>query len=164
LNWIKVIISSGSILNILKTDHHYFQIFDVVACDFLWFSRNKAYHDGISFNALQLSRNVNKVSMEHLVAWKTVPNNSVEEKWIPPPPSIFKINFDIAIRDTFSVQAAIRRNHKGQILQQATQVNQTCHPNMGEALVAKLAVSLASSLSLNHFIIEGDSLIVIFAL
>jgi hypothetical protein len=35
---------------------------------------------------------------------------------------------------------------------------------MGEALVARLAVSLAISFRLNHFIIEGGSLIVILAL
>jgi hypothetical protein len=77
LNWIKLIISPGPVLNIPQTDHHYFQIFDVVACDLLWYSHNKAYHDGISFDALQLSRNVNlnKVYMEHLMAWKNVPNN-----------------------------------------------------------------------------------------
>jgi hypothetical protein len=68
LNWIKAIISPKLVLNIPKTNHHYFQIFAVVACDLLWFSCNKAFHDGIAFDALQLSRNVNKVSMEHLVA------------------------------------------------------------------------------------------------
>jgi hypothetical protein len=131
---------------------------------FSGFPRNKAFHDDIAFDALQLSRNVNKVSMEHLVAWKSVPTNSVDEKWIPPPPSIFKINFDTTIRGSFSLQAAISRNHNGQIIQQVTQVSQPCHQNMGEALFARLAVSLAISLRLNHFIIEGDSLIVILAL
>jgi len=133
LNWIKAIISPELVLNIPKTDHHYFQI----------------------FAALQLSRNVNKVSMEHLVASKSVPTKSVDDKRIPPPPSIFKINFDTAIRDSFSLQAAVCRNHNGQIIQLVTQVSQPCHPNMGEALAARLAVSLAISLCLNHLIIEG---------
>jgi hypothetical protein len=155
LNWIKAIISPKLVLNIPKTDHHYFQIFVAVACDLLWFSRNKAFHDGIAFDALQLSRNVNKVSMEHLVASKSVPTKSVDDKRIPPPPSIFKINFDTSIRDSFSLQAAVCRNHNGQIIQQVTQVSQPCHPNMGESLAARLAVSLAISLRLNHFIIEG---------
>jgi hypothetical protein len=87
-----------------------------MACDLPWYFRNKAYHDGISFDVLQLSRNVNKVSMEHLMAWKNVPNNLVVEKWIPTPHSIFKIIFDIAIRDTFLVQTAVCQNHKGKII------------------------------------------------
>jgi hypothetical protein len=68
----------------------------------------------------------------------------IVEKWIPTPYSIFKINFDIAIRDIFSAQPAVCRNHKGQIIKLVTQVNQFCQPYMGEALAAQLAVSLAS--------------------
>jgi hypothetical protein len=37
-------------------------------------------------------------------------------------------------------------------------------PNMGEALAARLATSLASSLHLKWFILEGDSQVVILAL
>jgi hypothetical protein len=46
----------------------------------------------------------------------------------------------------------------------ATQIQANCSPNKGEALAAKLAVSLALSLHLNRFIIEGDSQVVILAL
>jgi ribonuclease HI len=46
----------------------------------------------------------------------------------------------------------------------ATQIQSACSPNKGEALAALLAVSLASSLHLDRFVIEGDSQIVILAL
>jgi hypothetical protein len=42
-----------------------------------------------------------------------------------------------------------------------SQLSPPCHPNYGEALAAKLAVSLASSLQLDHFILEGDSQVVL---
>jgi hypothetical protein len=59
LNWIKIIISLGSTLHILKVDHYRFQIFAAVTCDLLWFYCNKAFHNGISYNALQVLWNIN---------------------------------------------------------------------------------------------------------
>jgi hypothetical protein len=50
--------------------------------------------------------------LEHMAAWKNV-SIPLEEKWMPPPPHWFKINFDTAIRDTFSAQAAMCRDHLG---------------------------------------------------
>ena len=49
--WISSIISPGSSLGIPPVDQHKFQIFTAVACDILWFYRNKAFHDGASFDA-----------------------------------------------------------------------------------------------------------------
>jgi hypothetical protein len=45
-----------------------------------------------------------------------------------------------------------------------SQTNPPCDPNFGEALVAQLAASLAASLNLQKFSLEGDSLVVIAAL
>jgi len=101
LDWIKVSLSPELTLNIPKEDHHCFQIFASMACDFLWSSHNKAFHEVLSFDALHLSRKIIKVSLEHMVAWKNI-SNPIEEKWITPPPQWFKINFHTAIRDTFS--------------------------------------------------------------
>jgi len=111
-----------------------------------------------------LSRQINKVSLEHSIAWQHLSDLSVVEKWTPPPSSTFKINFDTAIRDTFSAQAAVCRDDHGQINKMDTQISPPCHPNMGEALAAKLASQLTLSLHLTCFILEGDSQIVILAL
>jgi hypothetical protein len=62
-----------------------------------------------------VSRKINKVSLEHMAAWKKA-SIPLEEKWMPPPPHWFKINFDTAIRDTFSAQAAVCRDHLGHII------------------------------------------------
>jgi len=36
-----------------------FQIFAVIAYDHIWFSQNKAHHEGIVQNALVISANIN---------------------------------------------------------------------------------------------------------
>jgi hypothetical protein len=74
------------------------------------------------------------------------------------------INFDAAIWDSFLAQATVCRNSEGRILHMASQISSPCNPNYGEALAAKLAVSLATSLHLDHFILEGDSQVVISTL
>jgi hypothetical protein len=71
-----------------------------------------------------------------------------------------KINFDTTIRDHFSAQAVVCRYHKGSIIKVASQISPPCSRNYGEAQGALLAASLASSLHLKQFVIEGDSLIV----
>jgi hypothetical protein len=163
IDWIKVLISPGTSLFIPKQDHHRFQILAAVSCDLLWFYRNKAFHDGVSFDALQLSRNVNKIYQHHSMAWTQL-STPLIEKWIHPPDDWFKINFDTAIREDFSAQAVVCRNHKGQIIDMVSQINFHCSPNLGEALAAHLAILLASSLHLKNFIFEGDSQTVILAL
>lgn len=64
-DWIKLILSPGSSLHIARMEHHRFQIFAAVTCDLLWFYRNKAFHDGITYDALQVSKNINKISLQH---------------------------------------------------------------------------------------------------
>jgi len=149
VDWIKVILSPGKYLHIPLDEHHHFQIFAAVACDYLWTSRNKAYHDGISINALSLSCQINKVAKEHSQAWFSLSPSPIIEKWLPPPQSSFKINFDTAIRENFSAQSAVCRNHQGQITKAVSIINPPCQPNMGEALAAQLAISLAVSLNLS---------------
>jgi hypothetical protein len=84
--------------------------------------------------------------------------------WIPPKKGSFKINFDTAIREHFSTQAAVCKDHTGSILQAVSQISPPCSPNYGEAQGALLAASLAFSMNLKHFVLEGDSLTVISAL
>ena len=86
------------------------------------------------------------------------------KKWIPPAPNWVKINFDTAIQDSFSAQAAICRNSDGQIIHMSSQISPPCSLNMWEALAAWLTISLACSLKLYQFILEGDSVVVIQAL
>ena len=95
-DWIQFIISSGNSLGIPMMDCHKFQIFAYVACDILWFYRNKAFHDGITFEACNVSAHINKITIEHFQACHSVSFVPME-RWIPPTPNWVKINFDIAI-------------------------------------------------------------------
>jgi hypothetical protein len=162
-NWIKGILSPHSTFGIPKSETHLFQIFAAVLCDLLWFSRNKAHHEGIIPNISILASTIRNTALVHAAAWK-VSSPSEPEPWCPPPLGHHKINFDTAIRESFSAQAAVCRNHKGQIIKAISLISPPCSPNYGEALAAQLAASLATSLNLENFTIEGDSLIVITAL
>jgi len=162
-DWIQQIISPGISLKIPSIDHHKFQIFAAVTYDLLWFYRNKSYYEGITIDIRLILKHINTVTMEHYTAWH--PSHPVViETCIPPTSPWMTINFDTAIRDSFSAQAAVCRNSEGRILHMASQISSSCNPNYGEALAAKLAVSLATSLYLDHFILEGDLQVVISTL
>jgi hypothetical protein len=140
-----------------------FQIFSTVLCDLLWFSRNQAIHKGVIHDALKLAPNIKRVSREHYAAWSSK-KKPVKEIWSKPPSGFCKVNFDIAIRDEFSTQAAVCRDSNGVILKILSQIRPSCSPAFGEALAAQLASVLAFSLKLDHVILEGDSSVVISAL
>jgi hypothetical protein len=88
----------------------------------------------------------------------------MKETWTKPPQDWSKVSFHVVIRNTFSTQAAVCRNHKGEIKHIITQVRPPCSQVNGEALAAKLATKLVSSMQLNKFILERESSIVISAL
>jgi hypothetical protein len=162
-DWIKGIIHPFSSLGIPLADTHLFQIFAAVLCDLLWFSRNKAVHEGVIPDINALAKSIRKTSLDHAAAWKTT-SASTQELWSPPPEGTFKVNFDTAIRKQFSVQAAVCRDSKGQITKALSQISPPCDANYGEALAAQLAASLAVSLGLKTFSLEGDSAVIIAAL
>jgi hypothetical protein len=125
----------------------------------LWFSRNQAMHKGVILEVLKLAENIKRVSSEHLAAWSQK-LHPMKETWTKPPQDWSKLSFHAIIRNTFSTQAAVCRNHKGEIRQIITQVRPPCSQVNGEAL----AVELVSSMQLNKFILEGESSTVVSAL
>jgi hypothetical protein len=161
-DWIQIILNPSTI-GILTSDIHLFQIFAAVACDSIWFARNKAHHDNIIPNALDLSATINRIVLEHHSAWASLqsPPSAV---WQKPCSPFFKINYDTAIRDSFSAQAAVCRDSAGSIIKCSSLISSPCSAIYGEASAALLAVKLALSLHLSSFILEGDSLTVTLAL
>jgi hypothetical protein len=97
--------------------------------------------------------------LEYFQVWHSA-SAKLMEKWISPTPNWVKINFDMAIRDSFSAQAAVCHNSDG-VLFMSSLISSSYSPNMGEALAARLAISLTRSLNMDRFIIEGDSAVVI---
>jgi hypothetical protein len=69
VDWIKLIISPTNSLSIPLADCHRFQIFASVACDILWYYKNQAFHNGITFVAQNVSMHINKIALEHFQAW-----------------------------------------------------------------------------------------------
>ena len=83
----------------------------------------------------------------------------------PPPP--FSIGSRLILTWPFVTLSPLRQRFV--VIRKATYY--ICYPrlapcslNVGEALVAQLACSLATTYSISHFIIEGDSKVVIHAL
>jgi hypothetical protein len=159
-DWIKGILTPHNSFGI--ADSHLF-IFVVVLCDLLWFSRNQAVHKWVLLDVLKLAANIKRVSLEHYEAWSSK-LHPVKEIWSKPPPDLFKVNFDAAIQEDFSIQAAVCWNSNGLIIKILSQFRPLCSPVYGEALAAQLAGILATSLKLDMFILEGDSSIVVSAL
>ncbi|XP_059460221.1 uncharacterized protein LOC132189495 [Corylus avellana] len=162
-DWIKGILSPHQSFGIPLADSHLFQIYAVVLCDMLWFSRNQVVHKGVFPDVSILAGDIKRISLEHFAAWNSI-STPVRELWSPPPAGSFKVNFDTTIRDLFSVQAAVCRNSQGIIVKALSQVRPPCDPTFGEAQAALLAASLIVSLHLKNFILEGDSSIVISSL
>jgi hypothetical protein len=129
-----------------------------VLCDRLWFCRNKAIHEGTIPDISQLALSIKKTASAHAAAWGSVAVTE-EQAWNPPLEGHYKLNFDTAIRDHFSAQAAVCRDHTG-----VSHISLPYTLAYGEAQGALLAATLASQLQLSHFVIEGDSQIVISAL
>jgi hypothetical protein len=114
-NWIKGILSPHQSFGIPPDDTHLFQIYDVVLCDMLWFSRNKAIHKGVLPDVSKFAEDVRRISLDHQAAWNSKAQ-PVQESWSPPQEGNLKINFASATNICFSVQAAIYRNSTGTIV------------------------------------------------
>jgi exonuclease III len=69
-DWFSIILNPARI-GIPLEDFHKFQIFAMVACDHIWFSRNKAHHEDLVPDALAISAHINKLVQEHFLAWKS---------------------------------------------------------------------------------------------
>ncbi|XP_056685485.1 uncharacterized protein [Spinacia oleracea] len=84
--------------------------------------------------------------------------------WEPPPPSIFKLNFDGSLRGSAAATGIIIRNHHGSLLQ-AKALN-LGHPSIlfGEASTLHQGLILATQLDIRDIIVEGENLQVINAI
>jgi hypothetical protein len=78
-------------IGILASESHLFQIFAVVACDQIWYARNKAHHENLVPNALSISAKINRISKEHNMAWKIKVSLALLV-WSKPKTNSYKIN------------------------------------------------------------------------
>jgi hypothetical protein len=162
IDWLLIILHPHHMLEVPPAETQRFQIFVAVAYDYLWFIRNKAYHDGIILNALIISTTINKTTLEHFSAWKTK-YNKTPDVWKSPSPPYFKINYDTAIKTSFFAQAAVCRDSTGSIIKCTCIISSHCSVFYGEVTAAFLAARLAVLLGFSYFILDDDSLNVTMA-
>jgi hypothetical protein len=161
-DWLHIILHPHTV-GIPASASHFFQIFVTVACDQIWFARNKAHHENLVPNAMTISAKINRLSNEHYGAWK-IQVTPYFSAWTRPIASTFKINYDTAIMNTFLAQSAVCRDSNGLVIQCLAQVSPHCSAIYGEAFTALLAAQLSLSLKLPLVIFEGDSLMVTLAI
>jgi hypothetical protein len=91
VDWLYVILHPQTI-GIPASDSYFFQIFAAVACDQIWYAKNKAHHENLVPNALSISAKINRISKEHYMAWEIKVTPSFPA-WKRPISSTFKINY-----------------------------------------------------------------------
>ena len=84
LDLIKGILNPHYLFDIPFANSHPFQIFAIVMCDMMWFSRNQAVHKGVILEVLKLAENIRRLSSKHIAAWsqKQHPRKAT---WTKPP-------------------------------------------------------------------------------
>lgn len=115
-------------------------------------------HSGSREGLLEVARKVRKLSWEHLTARRKKEYFSQLTTWKPPPGQFTKVNVDVAVRENFSVIAAVLRNERGEEIHHAMEKRPTEEATVGEAKAARLGVSEALKKGYKKIILEGDSL------
>jgi hypothetical protein len=155
-NWINGILSPFQSFGIPLVDTHLFQIYASVLCDMLWFAKNQALHKGILPNISKFAENIMSLSLDHFAAWNYM-SQPVRDLWFAPKDNWYKVNFDFTSIELFSVQAAVCRNSHGTVVKSLYQFTPPIDDVYAEAQAALLVASLASSLKLDKFVLEGNS-------
>jgi hypothetical protein len=108
-----------------KLLYKYFKFLPMVACDQILLAMNNAFHENIVSNALVISLNINRMVKHCHFAWtnRLVPKIAV---WERPSPLYYKINYDAAIHQDFSVQVAVCKNYRGTIISCFTIISSSC--------------------------------------
>ncbi|KAB1202662.1 hypothetical protein CJ030_MR8G012614 [Morella rubra] len=71
--------------------------------------------------------------------------------------SLIPCDFDVAVRTSFSMGAAILYDSNGAIFRAWTESFETTDPLIGEAAAARLALSKLADLKLSSLLFQGDS-------
>jgi hypothetical protein len=146
---------------ILKVDIRLFQLNAVIIMDHIWFVRNKLVHDNKQPNPIESIRIIANSVQIHKKAWS---DSALSSTWTPPLPGNFKSNFDVAVKNDFSVAAMVFSDSNGKIIHAATKRLSTTDASIGEAQAALLASQIAYSLGIYSLILEGDAINIILAI
>lgn len=93
-----------------------FLLFAAILFDSLWFSRNQVVHRGIQVIPHIFIEKTRSLFLEHSIAWTNMMQLEHTPRWCPPPETMWKINFDVAIRPSCSFAAVVCQNAAGNLL------------------------------------------------
>lgn len=99
--WIHILLNAETLLGIRPLSFQSFILHTALLMDVLWFSRNKAIHDGVQIIASDLQNSLSLRFSDHSVSWLLQVSRPAI-CWIPPEPDQMKIKFDVAIRQSGS--------------------------------------------------------------
>ncbi|XP_026452588.1 uncharacterized protein LOC113353058 [Papaver somniferum] len=85
-------------------------------------------------------------------------SSSTDIQWTPPPENTIKININVGLKDDYSVNVVVARNHYGAFVGSETSIGTLCSPLIAEANGFILAARLANRLNLHNILIESDSI------
>lgn len=102
-------------LNLLLDQLNNFICFAAILFDSIWYFRNQIFHHGGELDISALLRLIHKRYFEIIAAWQELAPHPAPI-WHSPPVNSWKINFDVAIRKTFSLAATVCRDSEGHVL------------------------------------------------
>jgi hypothetical protein len=119
-----------------KVDIRLFQLHAAITMDHIWFVRNKLVHDNIQPKPIESIQIIANSVQVHKKAWS---DSALSSTWVPPFPGNFKANFDVAVKNDFSIAAMVLSDSNGKIINAATKRLSTTDATIGEAQAALLA-------------------------
>ncbi|XP_059436361.1 uncharacterized protein LOC132169326 [Corylus avellana] len=160
-DWISTILSPMASFGITKPEVRKFQLFVALVMDFIWRARNLLIHDGLQPSSSQAIVQVSSSLNHHITAWREL---DLPTLWVPPVVGYVKGNFDVAVKGSFAVVAAVISDDMRNIISVATQKLNSTDVLQGEASVALLAARLVVSSGCDKLMLEGDALLVVLAI
>ncbi|KAB1203086.1 hypothetical protein CJ030_MR8G005520 [Morella rubra] len=103
-------------------------------------------------------KSIHKVVREHLVAWQHKREQRSISWWSPPPLGTIKVNFDVAMRDSFAVGAAVLKDHRGLVVGAVVKKLPKVDPEDGEIWAAQIGLEEARRCGFRKILVEGDSI------
>jgi hypothetical protein len=144
-----------------KVDTRLFQLHAAITMDHIWFVRNKLVHDNIQPKPIEYIQIIANSVQVHKKAWS---DSALSSTWVPPLLGNFKANFDVAVKNDFSVAAMVLSDSNGKIICAATKCLSTNDTTIGEARTALLVSQIASSLGICSLTLEEDAINIILCI
>ncbi|KAL0014186.1 hypothetical protein SO802_001255 [Lithocarpus litseifolius] len=146
-----------------RVDSHDMEVVLVQAW-LIWNQRNRVVHGGKFHDP----RWLNNRAIEFLEEFRTASllmgpahgGQSFRDTWQPPPPSIFKLNFDAALFSALNKSGfgAVIRNEKGEVMAaMAAKGPEVSCSEEAEYLACRKAIEFAIDAGFSELVIEGDN-------